>query len=186
MKAPVTVTANTGQGMPVARFRCVSCVMKLTMPQVRCMMQRKVLRSLSMRRASFADMNCSVARSLEIVGEWWTLLIVRDAFLGITRFEDFQRRLGIARNMLTARLDTLIEAGVMERRVYDEARDRADYVLTEMGRDLWPVLVSIRQWGDRWLSGEGNEPMVLVHTDCGEVTTAVLTCSACGEDLEGG
>ena len=129
-------------------------------------------------------MNCSIARSLEVVGEWWTLLILRDAFLGVTRFEDFQRRLGIARNMLTARLETLVDAGVMERRIYDEARGRADYVLTAMGRELWPVLVTLRQWGDRWLSGEGNEPMLLVHTACGEYTTAELVCSACGEHLE--
>ncbi len=137
-----------------------------------------------MRRASFEGMNCSVARSLEIVGEWWTLLILRDAFLGVTRFEHFQHRLGIARNMLTARLETLVDAGVMERQVYDEARGRADYVLTPMGRDLWPVLVTLRQWGDQWLSGEGNEPMLLVHTECGELTTGELTCSACGERLE--
>jgi len=137
-----------------------------------------------MRRASFAEMKCSIAQSLEIVGEWWTLLILRDAFLGVTRFEDFQSRLGIARNMLTARLETLLEAGVMERRVYDEGRDRADYVLTEMGRELWPVLVTLRQWGDKWLLGEGNEPMVLVHSACGHQTQAELICRECGEPLE--
>lgn len=137
-----------------------------------------------MRRASFADMHCSVARSLEIIGEWWTLLILRDAFLGVRRFEDFAERLGIARNVLTSRLETLVEAEVLERRVYDEARNRADYVLTPKGRALWPVLTAIRQWGDEWVLGEGNEPLVVRHTVCGEVTHAVPTCDHCGEALE--
>src|SRR5947208_5704001 len=103
-----------------------------------------------MRRASFADMNCSIARALEVVGEWWTLLILRDAFFGITRFDDFQRRLGIARNILTVRLATLVENGIMERREYD-IRGRADYVLTPKGRALWPALTTLREWGDEWL-----------------------------------
>ena len=107
-----------------------------------------------MRKASFADMHCSIAQSLEIVGEWWTLLILRDAFLGVRRFEDFVSRLGIARNVLTNRLDTLVEAEVLERRAYDEPRGRYDYVLTEKGRALWPVMTALRQWGDEWIVGE--------------------------------
>ena len=138
-----------------------------------------------MRRASFEDMSCSVARSLEVIGEWWTLLIVRDAFFGVTRFEEFQARLGIARNILTKRLDSLVEHGVLERRSYDDARGRADYVLTDKGKALWPVLVTIRQWGDEWIVGAGNEPIAMVHTTCGELTTAVLTCDHCGETLHG-
>src|SRR6266508_5299643 len=100
-----------------------------------------------MRRASFSDMNCSVARALEIVGEWWSLLSVRDALVGVTRFEEFQQRLGIARNILAARLDTLVAAGVLERRLYDEARERYDYVLSDKGRALWPVVMTLRRWG---------------------------------------
>jgi DNA-binding HxlR family transcriptional regulator len=138
-----------------------------------------------MQRASFEDMNCSIARSLEVIGEWWTLLILRDAFFGITRFDDFQARLGIARNILTKRLDTLIDHGVLEPRCYDEARGRNDYVLTDKGRALWPVLVTIRQWGDEWLLGAGNEPVRMLHTTCGAQTTAVLTCDHCGERLAG-
>jgi DNA-binding HxlR family transcriptional regulator len=130
-------------------------------------------------------MNCSIARSLEVIGEWWTLLILRDAFLGITRFEAFQERLGIARNILAKRLDTLVEAGVLERRPYDEARERYDYRLTDKGRALWPVLTTIRQWGDEWILGEGNEPVEIVHTRCGERTTAEVVCGHCGERLEG-
>jgi DNA-binding HxlR family transcriptional regulator len=136
-----------------------------------------------MRRASFATMNCSIAQALEVIGEWWTPLILRESFFGVTRFDEFQSRLGIARNILSARLDTLVGAGVMERVVYDEARGRSDYVLTDKGRDLWGILTMIRQWGDRWLSGEGNEPVSLVHTTCGSPAIAELACSECGEVL---
>lgn len=136
------------------------------------------------RKASFADMNCSVAQALEIVGEWWTLLILRDCFLGVRRFDDFVDRLGISRNVLTNRLDTLVETGLLERRVYDEARGRYDYVLTDKGRALWPVLTAIRQWGDEWILGSGNEPLLLEHRDHGHRTTARMTCDVCGEELD--
>jgi DNA-binding HxlR family transcriptional regulator len=130
----------------------------------------------------FGGMNCSIAGALDLVGERWSLLILRDAFLGVTRFADFRSRLGIAPNVLTTRLDALVGAGVLERRAYDPARDRADYVLTAKGRDLWPVLVTLRQWGDRWVSGEGAEPVVLEHR--GHRTVGRLVCDDCGEVLE--
>lgn len=130
-------------------------------------------------------MNCSLARSLEVIGEWWTLLILRDVFFGVTRFEELQERLGIARNVLTTRLGTLVEHDVLERRCYDQARQRFDYVLTDKGKALWPVLVTIRQWGDEWVVGEGNAPVNMVHQVCGQRTTAVLTCDQCGEPLSG-
>ncbi len=136
-----------------------------------------------MQRTSFEEMNCSIARTLDVIGEWWTPLILRDAFFGVTRFEEFQRRLGIARNILATRLDTLVEHGVLDRRPYDEARGRYDYVLTAKGKALWPVLVAIRQWGDEWIAGEGNEPVHMVHTTCGQRSTGILTCDACGETL---
>lgn len=138
----------------------------------------------NMRRVSFEDMNCSIAQSLEIVGEWWTLLILRDAFLGIRRFDDFVERLGISRNVLTDRLDTLVDAGVLERRAYDEARSRYDYLLTDKGRALWPVLTALRQWGDQWIVGAGNEPLLLEHRGKGHNTTAHMTCDVCGEKLD--
>jgi DNA-binding HxlR family transcriptional regulator len=137
-----------------------------------------------MRKASFADMHCSIAQSLEIVGEWWTLLILRDCFLGVRRFDDFVERLGISRNVLTTRLDTLVDAGILERRAYDEARGRYDYVLTDKGRSLWPVITALRQWGDEWIFGAGNEPIVLEHRDHGHLTTAHLTCDVCGDRLD--
>ena len=100
-----------------------------------------------MRKASFADMHCSIAQSLEVVGEWWTLLILRDAFLGVRRFDDFVERLGISRNILTNRLDTLVATGILERRPYDEARGRYDYLLTDKGRALWPVMTALASMG---------------------------------------
>lgn len=137
-----------------------------------------------MRRSSFVDMKCSVAQSLEQVGEWWTLLIVRDALLGVRRFEDFQSRLGIARNILSARLDTLVVHGILERRAYSERPVRHEYVLTEKGRDLWPVMTALRQWGDKWNWDEGDaHPVVLVHDSCGHVCESVPHCSECGEEM---
>ena len=137
-----------------------------------------------MRKTSFAEMNCSVAQALELVGEWWTLLILRDVFLGVRRFDDFVERLGISRNVLADRLDKLVAAEVLERRPYDEGRGRYDYVLTEKGRDLWPVLTTLREWGDRWIVGEGNEPLVLEHRACGATIRLRHTCDACGEALD--
>ncbi len=137
-----------------------------------------------MRKTSFADMNCSVAQTLEIVGEWWTLLIIRDAFLGIRRFDEFVDRLGIARNVLTNRLDTLVEHGILRRRPYDEGRGRYDYLLTDKGRDLWPVLTALRQWGDEWITGTGNEPVLLEHTTCDHLTRAVMVCDHCDQPLD--
>src|SRR5919109_5207309 len=136
-----------------------------------------------MRRTSFAGMNCSVAGALEIVGEWWTFLVLRDAFLGVRRFEDFQRRLGIARNVLTARLQTLVSHGILERRRYQERPERFEYRLTDKGRDLWPVLMTLLQWGDRYYATEGP-PTIVRHRDCGGEVTRHLTCARCGAELE--
>ena len=137
-----------------------------------------------MRKVSFADKHCSIAQSLEIIGEWWTLLILRDCFLGIRRFDDFVERLGISRNVLATRLETLADAGILERRPYDDARGRFDYVLTDKGRALWPVITAIRQWGDEWLLGAGNEPILLEHRDHGHVANVRMVCEECGEQLD--
>lgn len=135
-----------------------------------------------MERKSFADMNCSVAQCLEVVGEWWTMLILRDAFLGVSRFDDFQRRLGISRNVLTQRLTGLVEAGVLARTAYREHPPRYDYRLADKGRDLWPVLSAMRQWGDRYAAPAGP-PVNVRHRGCGEVFHTVPTCSQCGEQV---
>ena len=136
----------------------------------------------SVERKSFSDMHCSVAQCLEVVGEWWSMLIVRDAFLGVTRFDQFQERLGISRNVLNQRLAGLVEAGVLVKVPYSDRPPRHDYRLTDKGRDLWPVLTMMRQWGDKYAAPDGP-PLEVVHKDCGQVAEAVLTCSACGEPI---
>jgi len=136
-----------------------------------------------MKRTSFADMNCSIAQTLEVVGEWWTPLILRDLFLGVSRFDQFQSRLGISRNVLTERLAKLEEQGVVERVPYQDHPPRHDYRLTEKGADLWRLMTMMREWGDRWAAPAGP-PVVTLHRDCGEVAEAVLVCSACNEPLE--
>ena len=132
-----------------------------------------------MQRTSFQQMQCSVAQCLEVVGEWWSLLIVRDAFLGVTRFDDFHERLGISRNVLNQRLGHLVDAGVLERVAYCEHPPRNDYRLTDKGRDLWLVVTAMRQWGDRWAAPDGP-PLVVIHKACGHVAEFVPTCSECG------
>ncbi len=135
-----------------------------------------------MERKSFADMDCSVAQCLEVVGEWWSMLIVRDVFLGVHRFDDFQRRLGISRNILQQRLARLVEFGVLTKVPYSEHPLRHDYRLTDKGRDLWPVLTTMRQWGDRYAAPAGP-PMEVTHTACGKASEAHLVCESCGEPL---
>jgi DNA-binding HxlR family transcriptional regulator len=133
-----------------------------------------------MERKSFATMDCSVAQCLEVVGEWWSLLILRDAFLGVRRFDDFQRHLGISRNVLGQRLDRLVAAGVLARVPYSTRPPRAEYRLTDKGRDLWPVLVAMRQWGDAHAAPTGP-PVEVLHRGCGHAARFELVCAACGE-----
>jgi DNA-binding HxlR family transcriptional regulator len=133
-------------------------------------------------RKSFSDMHCSVAQTLEVVGEWWSILIIRDAFLGVTRFDDFQERLGISRNVLNQRLAHLVEHGVLAKVPYSERPLRFDYRLTDKGRDLWPVLTTMRQWGDKHAAPDGP-PLQVIHESCGAIADADLVCSGCGEPI---
>jgi len=133
-------------------------------------------------RKSFSDMHCSVAQCLDVVGEWWSMLIVRDAFLGVSRFDEFQERLGISRNILNQRLRGLVDSGVLEKVPYSEHPPRYDYRLTQKGRDLWPVLTALRQWGDKYAAPDGP-PLEIVHKACGHVAEGMLTCSSCGEPM---
>jgi DNA-binding HxlR family transcriptional regulator len=135
-----------------------------------------------MERRTFSDMHCSVAQCLEVVGEWWTLLIIRDGLLGVTRFDEFQKRLGISRNVLNQRLTRLIEAGVLTKVPYSEHPPRYDYRLTDRGRDLWPVINAMRQWGDTH-AAPGGPPLRLIHEECGQLSEPRLVCSACGEPI---
>jgi DNA-binding HxlR family transcriptional regulator len=126
---------------------------------------------------------CSVARSLEVIGERWTILIIRDAFLGVRRFDDFQRSLGVARNVLQGRLERLVESGILERVRYQERPERFEYRLTAMGLDLWPVLVALLSWGDRHMAPAGP-PVVLEHRGCGGRVNDRRICAKCGAMLE--
>ena len=130
-----------------------------------------------------AEMDCSIARTLALVGERWTLLVLRDAFYGLRRFEDFQHDLGIARNILADRLAKLVDHGVLERRQYEDRPPRFEYRLTHKGRELLPVLLSLMRWGDRWETPSGEAPVRLIHEDCGQATEAIPTCPHCGGEL---
>jgi DNA-binding HxlR family transcriptional regulator len=141
---------------------------------------------LGVQRTSFADMTCSIARTLDIAGEWWSPLILRDVHLGITRFDDLRRDLGISRKVLSERLERLVEHGVLERRAYSERPPRRDYVLTQKGRELVDVLLAMVAWGDRWTAGEAGPPLLLRHRACGELTQAEIRCARCGEPLHAG
>ena len=126
--------------------------------------------------------NCSVARAMDILGERWTMLIMREAFYGVRRFSDMQRNLGIARNILSTRLQTLLQAGILERRRYQEEPERFEYRLTQAGRDLYPAVIAIMKWGDEYLAEEAGPPVVLRHS-CGELIDPVLVCNHCGGAL---
>ena len=127
---------------------------------------------------------CSVARALEVVGERWSLLILRDALFGFTRFEDFRSRLGIASNVLTARLERLVDEGLLERRLYQEHPKRFEYVLTEKGRGLGPALMMLMKWGDEHYPTEAGPPVATLHRGCGGKVDRRMRCGRCGERVE--
>jgi DNA-binding HxlR family transcriptional regulator len=128
-------------------------------------------------------MSCSVARTLEVVGERWTPLIVRDLLFGVRRFDAIRRNLGISSKVLTERLAELTEHGVVRRVPYQDNPPRHDYVLTEKGIDLAHVLLAMRTWGDRWAPGDGGRPLLIRHERCGQDVDVVAACSNCGEAL---
>jgi DNA-binding HxlR family transcriptional regulator len=136
-----------------------------------------------MTAATVEPRPCSVARTLDIVGEKWALLAVREVFLGNRRFDEMVKRTGAPRDTLAARLRTLVGAGVLERRQYSEHPARFEYHLTSAGRDLYPVIVTLMRWGDRYLAGDDGPPLVLEH-HCGHRLVATVVCEACGEPLK--
>jgi DNA-binding HxlR family transcriptional regulator len=131
----------------------------------------------------FTNETCSVARTLEIVGERRTFLVLLEAFMGVRRFEEFQHNTGVARNILSARLRTLVEHGILHRRQYQDRPPRFEYRLTEEGLDLYPALVALMQWGDRHAAYPAGPPVVLEHKGCGEDSTPHV-CSVCGEPID--
>lgn len=136
-----------------------------------------------MKRTSFARWPCSIARTVDLLGDWWTPLVLREAFYGVTRFEDWQRNLGIGRNVLAERLKRLVSEDMLARRRYQEHPQRFEYHLTEKGRDFFPVLMAMLRWGDRWLDGGRGAPVSLRHLPCGHLTHAEVVCAHCGEAL---
>jgi DNA-binding HxlR family transcriptional regulator len=134
----------------------------------------------------FEGQNCSIAGALAVVGERWTLLVMREVLLGRRRFADIKRNTGIASNILSDRLDTLVEHGLLERRRYSDQPESFEYRATERGRDLHPVLVALMRWGDRYVAGSEGPPRVVVHAACGHDADPQLTCSHCREPLEPG
>ena len=125
---------------------------------------------------------CSIARTLEVIGDRWTLLILRDAFKGVRRFEDIQRDLGIARNILTDRLQKLVDRGVLSKTPYQSRPVRYEYRLTPKGRDLSPALVALMRWGDKWLA-DGDPPVSLLHDRCGQPLDQTFVCWTCDQTI---
>ena len=133
--------------------------------------------------SDYKGQNCSIARTLELVGERWTILVLRDAFLGVRRFDEMQRDLGIARNVLATRLERLVEEGILEKVPYQKRPLRYEYRLTDKGLDLWPIVVELMQWGDRYTAPEAGPPIVIRHRGCGGILGERRICSACGQPL---
>lgn len=126
---------------------------------------------------------CSLARTVSVIGDRWTLLILRDCFLRVRRFEEFQDRLGITRHLLADRLRKLVRAGVLRKSVYQARPRRYEYRLTDRGLDLFPVVLAVVHWGDRHMAGKRGRPLLHEHSACGHTFDPVTTCSACGEAL---
>ena len=127
---------------------------------------------------------CSVAGTLEVIGERWSILVIREVFYGRRRFSEMQRVLGVARNVLASRLERLVDEGILERRIYSERPERYEYFLTEAGLDLWPVMVSLMHWGDKHLGEPGEPPVRIVHKgECGGAVNDRRICERCGKEL---
>ena len=133
------------------------------------------------RTADYSKQSCSIAATLEVIGDPWTLLVIRDAFQGVRRFEQWQERLGVARNVLAARLKTLVQHGVLEPQLYSERPPRNEYVLTAKGKDLSDVLVTLHGWGAKHVYGEETAGVDIVHTSCGHSLEPRIACGCCGE-----
>jgi DNA-binding HxlR family transcriptional regulator len=136
-----------------------------------------------MERTNFQGMRCSIARALDLVGEWWSPLILRDLYLGVGRFDEIIEDLGISRNLLTSRLAALIDAGVVTKKPYQTRPVRYEYALTEAGAEFVPVLVALSAWGDRWAPTPKGPPIRYLHQRCGCRFEPRIRCSQCGEDL---
>jgi DNA-binding HxlR family transcriptional regulator len=135
-----------------------------------------------MKHDELFEENCAIARTSAVVGERWVWMILRQAFNGARRFEEFQRGIGLARNILVDKMTMLIEQGILERRAAPEAGGRSEYRLTAKGRALFPVYIALMQWGNEW-TGLPAPPVELLHKPCGQRTTPHVVCSHCGERI---
>jgi DNA-binding HxlR family transcriptional regulator len=129
------------------------------------------------------ELPCSVARALSVMGDRWTLLILRDCFVGIKRFDKFQKSLGLSRHRLSDRLSKLVEHEILRKVPYQEKPLRYEYRLTRKGVDLYPVLMTLAKWGDTWMAGDEGPPLEYVHTKCQHKMSAEIHCSECGEEI---
>jgi DNA-binding HxlR family transcriptional regulator len=137
-----------------------------------------------MRWADIGDEVCSVSRSLSVVGDKWTLLIIRSAFLGARKFSEFQSEIGMTRHRLSDRLGKLVEDEVFVKIEYQNNPVRYEYRLTQKGKELYPIVMSLVKWGDKWMAGEEGKPMEYIHTTCGNNVMPVLTCPACSDEVD--
>ncbi len=126
----------------------------------------------------------SVAEVVNILGDTWSILLIRDACMGLSRFDDFQRHLGVARNVLSNRIKKLISVGIFERVAYSERPLRYEYHLTEKGSELWVLIAVLRQWGDRWIAPEGKAPFSVRHKECGGRLNAKVECASCSTEVK--
>jgi DNA-binding HxlR family transcriptional regulator len=135
-----------------------------------------------MSRTDLAQHSCTLARTIELIGDAWSLMILREMFLGGRRFDDLQRLTGASPHILSQRLKRLEREGVLRRETYNQHPPRHEYRLTESGRDLWPVIVSLKQWGDSWLEA-GDTPVAIIHKGCDHTVTPQMTCPECREPM---
>jgi DNA-binding HxlR family transcriptional regulator len=138
------------------------------------------------QRTRFGDMTCSIARTLDVIGEPWSPLILRDIWVGVRRFDEIQADLGISRKVLTERLGWLVESGVLAREEYSTRPPRSEYVLTAKGRELCELLMVMVKWGDRWTAGDAGPPILYRHHYCGRPSSVELRCAHCGEPMSAG
>jgi DNA-binding HxlR family transcriptional regulator len=139
-----------------------------------------------LRKTNFAEMRCSLARGLSLIGDWWSPLILRSVFLGVVRFDDLVEDLGISRNLLTIRLRALMRSKIMERKPYQQRPRRYEYGLTDAGRELIPILIALTAWGDRWATPREGIPILFVHDTCRHRFEPRIICSECGDTVDVG
>lgn len=137
-----------------------------------------------MAKSDLAEMKCTVARSIALVGDQWTQMVLRELFLGSRRYDQLQRHTKISSHLLSVRLKTMESIGLVTKHIYSNHHGRFEYKLTEKGRDLWPVVIAFKSWGDKWLDLDNPQRQItLTHSTCGHTTNPILTCSACGDPI---